>query len=194
VVEAASAVEAETPARTFLSILGELIAFERVRIEGLGHMIRSDEKSEKDKIIGRLVCDNTWRSLVTLDDVSDEDCIMLSIPLALKAVQEQLRGQGRPQLQISTRTLLDQLTALELLLDDANQTIGKDQPGEKTTKTRIGGKSVNAARIKVKAFRTDWCVKTAPPSRAAGTTGMPAILPFSSGVGASEPALQDPPF
>ena len=41
-------------------VVRELLAFERVRIEELGHLIRPEDKGEKDKIIGRLVRSTTW--------------------------------------------------------------------------------------------------------------------------------------
>ncbi len=107
VVKAAGAVEQETPARIFLDTLGELIAFERVRIDGIGHSIPSDDSREKDKTVGRL--HRTGWHCPSFEQLSDDAVIQLSISLSMAAVQEHLKRQGRQPLQVSDRTLLDQL-------------------------------------------------------------------------------------
>ena len=179
VVEAAGAVEDETPARTFLDTLRELIIYNRIRIDGIGPWIDRSDRGEVDRIVGRL--DNRSTPLPCgLNQDSDERVIQLSIPLAMKAVQEQLRGQGRQQLQISERTLLDQLASLGYLLDSDNRPISEEQDGAKTYKTRIGGRSINAARIKAAVLRVAASDEKVPPHQATGTTGLPSILPFAA--------------
>jgi hypothetical protein len=185
VVEAAGAVEEQIPARIFLSTLAELIAFGRVRIVGISATYGTEDR-DKDKIIGQMVY--SFKSYQqNFHQIPDEEVIVLSIPLALKAVQEQLRGQGRELLQVSVRTLLDQLAAMGVLVDPNNVDcqIVKNSTGEKTKKVRIGGKSVNAASIKVKAFPRDRSSLAAAPSPATGTIGIPATLPFAPSITAS---------
>jgi hypothetical protein len=178
VVEAVGAVEEETPARIFLDTLGELIAFQRARVEGIGRIILSDDR-DKDKIVGRLISGAPCNT--DLDRLPEDAVIALSIPMAMRAVQEQLRGQGRQPLQTSARTLLDQLASLGFLHDEHNQPIAKDQAGEKTTKARIGGKPVNVARIKAEAILKHRPAKTATPTPATGAPEMPMSLPFHAG-------------
>jgi hypothetical protein len=94
VVEAAGAVEEETPARLFLSVLAEQIAYGRVRIKGIGPSIDSEDAREWDKIVGQL--DRPGMPLIHgLSEKTDEHVIRLSIPLAMAAVQDHLRRQGR---------------------------------------------------------------------------------------------------
>jgi hypothetical protein len=176
VVDAAGDVEEETPARIFLRILGEQIEFGRVRIEGVGLTIESDDSREKEKVVGRLLRPR-FPSATNLDQLPEDDVVLLSIPFAMSAVQEQLRSERRPELQIGARTLLDQLASLGYLLDPDDQPISKGQPGERTTKARIGGESVNAARIRAAALRTNWRGKKTH-QKAAETTGLPSTLPF----------------
>jgi hypothetical protein len=94
VVEAAGAVEEETPARLFLSVLAEQVAYGRVRIKGIGPTIDSEDAREWDKIVGQL--DRPGMPLIHgLSEKTDEHVIRLSIPLAMAAVQDHLRRQGR---------------------------------------------------------------------------------------------------
>ena len=178
VVEAAGAVEEETSARIFLDTLGELIAYDRVRIDGIGPSIERTKHGEVDRIVGRLEQIN-MPLLYGLDQDSDDRVILLSIPLARAAVQEHLRAQGRQQLQISERTLLDQFAPLGVLLDPDNQPIMEGQEGKRTHKTRIGGRSVKAARIRRRVLRVGRSDNKDPQHQAAGTTEMTSILPFA---------------
>jgi hypothetical protein len=183
--EAAGAVEDETPARIFLNTLGELIAYGRIYIVGIdGTYVETDKN--RDRIVGYMVHSNSsYQKPFNL--IGDEEIIVVSIPMALKAVQEQLRGQNRELLQVSERTLLDQLAALGVLVDPDNvkRLIDKDHSGERTKKTRIRGKSVNAAWIKTKAFQGNrHGMGTAGPVQHR-TTAMPAVLPFSDAIPAS---------
>jgi hypothetical protein len=152
VLDSAGEVEQETPARIFLDTLDELIAYSRVRIEGLGPWI--DNKSrDRDKIVGRLF-DSHGHGLQSIAgrEIRPDDVVGLSMPLALEAVQETLLSQGRQRLQISIQTLLDQLAASGFLLDKNNNPISKESTGEKTWKERLGGQSRNLARIRADAF------------------------------------------
>jgi hypothetical protein len=54
----------------------------------------------------------------------------------------------------------------------------EEDAGERTKKTRIGGRSVNAAKIKAAALRVDWSDKTASQQQAGGLTDQPATIPF----------------
>ena len=92
VVEAAGAVEEETPARIFLDTLSDLIAFGRVRIEGIGALIKSDDSRERDKIVGRVI--SGPKPYQDLAQLPDSTIIGLSAQLAMKAVQEQLAAKG----------------------------------------------------------------------------------------------------
>jgi hypothetical protein len=125
VIEAAGSVEEETAGRILLDTLAELIAFERARIDGIGSLIKEDNTQEKGKIVGRLVSSG-WPHSKSLGQLGDEDVILLSTKLSMAAVQAHLRSQGKQPLQISERTLLDQLTHLEVLLDENHQPIRRD--------------------------------------------------------------------
>lgn len=156
VMAAAGDVEADTPARIFLRILGDQITFGRVRIDGLGPTIYYDDGREKDKIVGRMFR-STFCTLRSLTDLHDDDVIQLSLSFARAAVQGQLRQEGRPDLQITDRTLVNQLASLGCLVDpDDQQPIADGHVGERTKKARIRGKSVNAVCIRAAAFRGAW--------------------------------------
>lgn len=176
---AAGDVEADTPARTFLRILGDQIAFGRFRIGGFGPTIYDDDSREKEKVVGQL-----FRSAVKkpqyLNDLDDDDVIKLSIPFARAAVQEQLRREGRPELLITDRTLIEQLASLGCLLDpDSQQPITEGYVGERTKKARIGGKSVNAVCIRAAAFRGAWSDRQPGDHRSAETS--PALNLIAAG-------------
>lgn len=178
VVNAAGDVAAETPAQTFLNILGDQISFGRVRIEGVGPPILSDEPREREKVVGRLLR-SAGRSAADLDAVADDEVIRLSIPFAMATVQEQLHRQGKPPLQISERALLDQFVALGCLLDPRDhEPILKGHVGEKTSKARIGGSSVNAACIRAEALRGAWGVPRSSAPKAAVSDDRAQTLPF----------------
>jgi hypothetical protein len=172
VLEAAGAVEDETPAGIFLSTLGELIAFEQARIDGIGSTRKSDDQCEKDRFVGRLI-QPFPAPYGGINALPDNALIHISVSMCLATVQEHLAGQRRQPLQISTRALLDQLVAMGVLVDENNSPIKKDHAGERTTKVRIDGKSVNCARIKAAAFRKYWSASAAPASATTGNSWEP---------------------
>jgi hypothetical protein len=152
VVEAAGGVADELPAAIFLRTLGELLAYGRVRLQGLGPAPGvSLDAHDRAPLVGRL----QGKSAIGL---AAGDVVMVPISLALAAVQGQLRDEGRPELRVSERALLDQLAGLGCLLDDDGRTITKDGDGEdgdggkRTKPARIGGKSLRAARIPGRAL------------------------------------------
>ena len=138
VVEAAGDVDSETPARIFLGTLGELHEFGQVRIEGIGPHIGSNDPREQDRVVGRLA--NLSQQFPSgLNPSADDRIIQLSIKLSLGHVNHHLRREGRTELKISPRTLLEQLASMGLLLDPNDQPIAKGKPGEMTKKARRRG-------------------------------------------------------
>src|SRR5262249_4864172 len=65
---------------------------------------------------------------------------LVSTQLALGAVQEALRRQARPPLQISTQTLLEQLCADGRLLNSHGQGLTPDSSESPTMQVRINGR------------------------------------------------------
>jgi hypothetical protein len=183
VVEAAGAVEEETPAHIFLGTLVEQLAFGRVRIEGVGPSIGPDDTQEKRKVVGRLGPPG-GRHLGGLSEATDAHFVELSIPLSLAEVQEQLRRQGRQELRIGERALIDQLAALGCLVDADYRPIAAGDGGKKTHKSRIDGKSMNAARVKATALRKIGGADDQPERHDTGTSGPSPMLPFPDGEGA----------
>jgi hypothetical protein len=177
VLEAAGAVEEETAGRIYLSVLAELVAFGLVRIKGIGPTIDPDDTTERDRIVGELDRRGS-RAPQGVGQLSDDDAIWLSIRLSLAAVQQHLRRQGRQPLQIGERALLDQLAALGFLLDADDRPISAEDAGEKTTKTRVGGRSINAARVRAAALRLDRDERGDSQPETSGTTETPLTLPF----------------
>ncbi len=148
VIAAAGDVEADTPARIFVRILGDQIDFGRVRIGGLGPRIVDDDSREKEKVVGQLTR-MPGRTPMCLAELDHDAVIKLCISFAQAAVQGQLRQEGRPELQITVRTLIDQLASLGCLVDpDNQQPIAEGHGGERTKKARIRGQSVNAVWIR----------------------------------------------
>ena len=65
------------------------------------------------------------------------------------AVQKSLQDQGRQRLQVSEKTLLDQLADMGALVDRDNQPITAQFSGERTYKERLGSGSVRLARVPI---------------------------------------------
>ena len=87
----------------------------------------------------------------------------LSIPLSMEAVQESLRSQGRLQLQVSEKALLDQLATMGALVDRNNQPITPEYAGERTWKGHLDGEGVRFTRVPA-----SWLPALGLPSTCAG--------------------------
>jgi hypothetical protein len=106
----------------FLSTLRHLIAWERVRIDGYTEAPRSAEPRDP---IGK-------RDHIFSDD------ILVSIPLALAAVQRCLRDQGRPELRLTPPTLIRQLREDGLVSPDATRNVRLDGTQAKCVRMEWG--------------------------------------------------------
>jgi len=73
--------------------------------------------------------------------------IGISIPQALSKVQEHLRKQGKPLIQVRESTLVQQLIALGQMVGKDGQPIDAKSRGEKTQNTRLGGTQTRVVRF-----------------------------------------------
>jgi len=87
--------------------------------------------------------------LVTLTWPNGETPINLCLSRGLEAVQESLRKQGKPLLQVSERTLTAQLGASGWLLDENNQPMDKEAKGVKTKQITVGGDRKRCVRMRI---------------------------------------------
>jgi hypothetical protein len=76
------------------------------------------------------------------------DLFLVSTNLALGAVQEALRRQGRPLLQITEQTLLEQLCADGRLLNGQGQALTPDSSESPTQQVRVNGQRVRCFVIR----------------------------------------------
>ena len=142
VEETAGAVEEEQASEVFLKTLGEL--FE-------GHVVRVDKEGTRRESTSRAKLVGTFPSagVPSLYQVRDETPINLCLALALAQVQVTLAKQGKPQLSVSEKTLIAQLTDAGLLLDEENKVLTKDAKGVKSKQCSLDGKRKRYVRIRV---------------------------------------------
>jgi hypothetical protein len=113
----------EQPSAIFLDTLRNLLTVREVRLKAGPHSFTSGETGHEDRIplIGRV-----------------EGGRVGIIPgAALAAVQRALRAQGRPELAITTETLLEQFVADGLLLNDQGQPIQSQDKGRRVFQQRM---------------------------------------------------------
>jgi hypothetical protein len=126
-----------------------------------------DEKSYQSKpIIGRLVPQTKGR--LREFDVSTD--------LALAAVQEHLRRQNRPPLNISTKALIQQFASKGMLLDSFGEPIKPEASGERTRTVKLGKQTKSVFRIAARLITGDNDVVAA-----AGTNVFPSLLARAKG-------------
>jgi hypothetical protein len=142
VEETAGAVEKEQPSKVFLKTLGELFAVHMVWVDTADG--RKESRS-RAALVGKIADPK----IPYISHAKDDTAINLSIPPALAAVQDSLRRQGRPPLNVSERTLITQLTADGLLLDEDNEPLDKNDKGVKTKQYRIDGERSRCVRIRI---------------------------------------------
>jgi hypothetical protein len=117
----------------FLRTLGELISFDHVRLEG---MPRGSRDVENKPVVGRVVL----RGLVPGDLVNglaNVERFEICTSLAMAQVNPCLRQQGRPELKITERALLQQLREDGKLLDANGAALAPD--ADPTRRVRLGG-------------------------------------------------------
>lgn len=120
----------------FLSTLRSLIENERVRLQGYPNS-GAGMASGQRPLIGKLARAST----------GSRDSFEVNTTLALEAVQESLRKQGRPALPTTPRALLEQLAADGKLLDEHGHPVGPEGQGRKTRSVSLGGSTCRAFRI-----------------------------------------------
>ena len=77
----------------------------------------------------------------------------IATSMAMEEVQTSLRRQGKPELRITERTLIDQLVEAGVLLDQQNLPIAPNVRGERTRLQRLeGDRRANVFRISLAAL------------------------------------------
>lgn len=97
----------------------------------------------------------------------------IATSMAMEAVHESLRRQGKPALPVTERTLLDQLAQAGVLLDEQNQPLSAEAGGERTRLARIEGTS----RHRVFRISLANLSGVSPPAAAASEPCQPALTP-----------------
>jgi hypothetical protein len=166
-IEAAQAVEEELAATIFVNHLKDLISSQQVLLEGGEERIELDRK-DQDRLVGKVIrVVSTGSSHPTFkkspQPIDSGDIIGISIHLALAKVQEFLRRQGKPALTISEQSLIQQLTALGLLLGKDGATLGPDASGEKSFNHRVNG-----GQVRLVLFRAETLGYADKPTEYAG--------------------------
>jgi hypothetical protein len=130
--------EADQGSNVFLEALRALLDWGRVRLEAPG----GGTVGEKGRgaVVGRLVAGGS---------ADEEPVVELSVAMALQAVQRSLRQQGKPPLQVSEKTLIAQLEAEGLLLDQGNRRVVPGRGGNHSRQVRIERRRVRVIRMKL---------------------------------------------
>ena len=131
--EMVAAVRDQQASEIFLDVLRTLVAYDGVRIRGLGP--EPGAGGDRRPLIGRIV---------SLE--AGPRAIEVATRLAFQAVQEQLRRSGKPPLPATEKALIGQLAADGKLLDrDGSPLVPK--AGRATRGAKIDGQSRNAFLI-----------------------------------------------
>ncbi len=129
--------EADQGSTVFMEALRALLDWGRVRLEA-----PSGAGVEKNRgaVVGRIIAGGPPEG---------GQIVELSVAMALQAVQRTLRQQGKPALQVSEKTLITQLEAEGLLLDQDNRPIEPGRGGNRSRQVRIERRRVRVIRIKL---------------------------------------------
>lgn len=125
--EMVGAVQEQDAAEVFWSVLKQLVEFKAVALDGSSH-------DQNRPVIGKKLYPSPDGAVVSRSDT----LYCVSTDLALAEVNKSLRAQGRPELRVTPRTLLEHLCRAGYLLDDEGQPLS---PGcnNATRQRRIGG-------------------------------------------------------
>jgi hypothetical protein len=128
----------EQPSAIFLDTLRNLIAVRAVQLKGWPCSGPGGDTGKDDRapLIGRV----------------EGGRVEIIPDVALAAVQGSLRAQGRPELAITTETLLEQFVTEGKLLDPNGETLRPQDKGRRVFQKRILGKG---SRTYVAAFPKD---------------------------------------
>jgi hypothetical protein len=111
-------VQEQQASEIFLGTLAELVEYKQVYVEDRFY-------PEGGKVVGKARQNGVWQ---------------VSTKLALEAVQESLRRQGRSPLRATERALLDQLRQDGKLTDGAGDPLSTDGRDKPTRQGRVGGR------------------------------------------------------
>jgi len=120
-------VQEQQASEVFLRTLRELLTHQRVR---LANWIWDKDSATHIPVIGKVLSSCGSRP----------ELWQISIILAMEAVQESLRRQGRTPLGITSKTLLDQLRQDGKLLDQNGQKLTASAKGDSVQRVRLDGK------------------------------------------------------
>ena len=151
----------QQPSEVFLETLRVLISHKRVRLEESGY---NSEDQKHIPVIGRLVPAN---------GVRPEFC-QISMPLALEAVQNSLKTQGRPLLSMTDKTLLDQLSQDGKLLAPDGQPLANNAKGSLVKRVRVNKDRPRCFAIDP-AELCPWRVQTPSVPRPTKPTGKESV-------------------
>jgi hypothetical protein len=115
----------------FLRTLADLIQYGHVRIEGL----TGPREAENKLLVGRVVRDHFVPGVSVA--ASNQDRLEICTSLAMAQVNNSLRQQGRPELSITERALLQQLREDGKLLDRNGDVLQAD--ADPSRRVRFGG-------------------------------------------------------
>jgi hypothetical protein len=119
----------------FLRTLAELIQFNHVRVEGLP----GQREGEHKPVVGRVVEPRHGQGVFRAGG-ANQDRLEICTSLALAQVNDCLRKQGRSELKVTERALLQQLREDGKLLDTSGEPLAVD--ADPTRRVRLGGQQV----------------------------------------------------
>lgn len=148
-------VREQQASEVFLATLWTLIQHGQVRIKNWYPDGRLADATETKPLVGRSVAAAAPRDRLQPTERCErgEAIFEIATSMAMEAVQGSLRRQGKPDLPVTERTLLDQLAQAGVLLDAQNQPLPPEGGGNRTRVQRLeGGRRHNVFRISFQAL------------------------------------------
>jgi len=145
-------VQEEQPSQVFWSVLGSLVEYGIVELD--------DRNTKNGKPVIGKACYPRRDGIVA---GRTDELFYVSTDLALAEVNKSLRAQGKPELKVTTATLLGQLRRDGRLLDEDGQVLGPEDD-DTTKQVRIAGKAKRTF-ITSKAMLTSSGPSGAPRTR-----------------------------